>query len=309
MKKPRPKPVQWVRPGLWWLKTHQFFKGGARAIWHREITRRRILGSRAVRTPASAASEIHVLTGKSDWLNSLWALKAFYANAHRQYSLAIHDDGSLKEADFLTLQAHFPDARVITRAQADREMNEFLKNYPNSRHFRATNYLAQKVFDLEFYLRGQNMLLLDSDVLFFDRPLELEIRSDSRSYSLNTLNRNSGFGYAMSSEAILKDFGIHLSGDINSGLGILQKGTLNIEWIEKWLQSEELRRGHPHRVEQTLIAMCCVKSGFEYLPESYNVYNGPTELKYPVRHYYGPVRQLMYAEGLPRIKRTLLTTW
>jgi len=303
----RCKSLAWVRPGLWWLRTRQFFKGGVWAVWHREVTRRQILASRPVHTATFAASEIHVLTGRADWLNMMWALKSFYAYCHGEYALCIHDDGSLQYDHCVTLQAHFPDARIIKREQADCEMRNYLVAYPAAERFRNTNYLAQKVFDFEFYLRCENMLLLDSDVLFFGPPRELEARCKPRSYALNTLNRNSGFGYAMSVNDIRSWFALDLSGDINSGLGVLQKGALNIAWIDEWLKCEELRAGHPHRVEQTLIAMCCVKCGFEFLPAPYDVYNGPTDWDKPVRHYYGPVRPLMYSEGILRLQPDLIT--
>jgi hypothetical protein len=294
----------YLRVGLLWLRLSSFFAGGLGAVYHREVTRNALLKSAPVETSVTGLAELHLLTGGADWINAMWALKSFYRASQEQFPLVVHDDGTLPASARETLGIHFPQARIIGRAQADVEMRKFLSGHPRCWNFRQSNYLAQKVFDLQFYLRSPRMLLFDSDLLFFRRPDALIRRLVDPSYRVNSVNRNWAlYGYALSQESIRKRFGVDVCDAFNSGLGVLQTGVLNVDWIEEWLGDDELQDGHPHRVEQTLIAMCCCKTGCELLPGEYDVYDGPTDFSRPVRHYIRPVRPLMYSEGIPFLMR------
>jgi len=292
------------RLGLLWLRVSSFFAGGLSAVYRREITRKSILQSAPVQTASSGMAELHLLTGASDWLNAMWALKSFYLASQEQFPLVVHDDGTLPDSAFAALAAHFPQAKIIPRVEADVKMREFLSCHPRCWNFRQTNYLAQKVFDLQFYLRSPRILLFDSDLLFFRRPDALIERLSEPSYRLNSVNRNWGlYGYALSQDAMRKRFGVDVCDAFNSGLGVIQSGVLNIDWIEEWLGDDEMRNGHPHRIEQTLIAMCCCRTGCELLPSEYDVYSGPTDFAKPIRHYIRPVRPLMYKEGMRHLRK------
>ncbi len=299
------KPVfPFFRPGLLWLRLSSFFAGGLGAVYHREVTRKSILQSEPVETSATGIAELHVLTGGVDWLNAMWALKSFYHASQEPFPLVVHDDGTLPMPALEALAFHFPQARIIGRGEADVEMRKVLSGHPRCWSFRQSNYLAQKVFDLQFYLRSPRMLLFDSDLLFFRRPDTLIQRLIDPSYQLNSVNRNWAlYGYALPRNAMREKFGINVCDGFNSGLGVVQNGVLNIDWIEEWLGDNEMRSGHPHRIEQTLIAMCCCRTGCELLPREYDVYDGPTDFSRPVRHYIRPVRPLMYSEGIPFLRR------
>ena len=290
------------RVGLLWLHFRSFFAGGLSPVYYREFTRKSILQSTPVETAINGVAELHLLTGAGDWLNAMWALKSFYGVSREPIPLAVHDDGTLPGHAVDALAAHFPQARVIARKQADVEMREFLSGHPRCWSFRQSNYLAQKVFDLQFYLRAPRMLLFDSDLLFFQPPEVLIQRLCDPTYNLNSVNRNWGlYGYALSQDAMQSKFGVEVCDAFNSGLGVIHAGVLNIDWIEEWLGDAEMRNGHPHRIEQTLIAMCCCRAGCELLPSEYDVYAGPTDFSKPVRHYIRPVRPLMYSEGIKRL--------
>lgn len=112
-----------------------------------------------------------MLTSTDDWLNLVWALKSYYRATTRQDALCIHDDGSLPAVAIETLRQHFPNARLIDRVTANAEVLSALIDFPHCAEFRRTNHLAPKVFDFRQYLAADRMLLLDSDVLFFEAPM------------------------------------------------------------------------------------------------------------------------------------------
>lgn len=291
-----------VTPGALLLKLRRRLGHGLRVAYWRDVVRPRVLKTPPVVETTDRTCEIHVLTHAGDWLNLLWCLKSFYFASRRKYSLCIHEDGSLGEDQLAELRHHFPDARVISRAEADRRMHNVLSGKSHASAFRTINPLALKVFDFAGYLESERMLLLDSDILFFEEPSELLHRIEDPGYRRNTLNRDWRCGYTLPPPALERATGVSCPEGINSGLGLLHRGIVDSDQCEDYLASPGVI-GHHHRIEQTLIALSCAQSGFEFLPSEYDVHLGDTPLGTPCRHYTGPVRHLMYREGMERLKR------
>ncbi len=88
----------------------------------------------------------------------------------------------------------------------------------------------------------------------------------------------------------------------NSGLGLIQRDSLRLDWIEEFLGVPGIL-GHFWRIEQTLFALCSSRFGVELLPPEYDVYLARGLGNRPSRHYVGAIRHLMYREGMPRLVR------
>lgn len=272
------------------------FGDGWRVAYCRDVIRPRILDTPPIRT-ADTSCEIHVLTSRGDWINLLWALKSFYRYAGRRYALCIHDDGTLGGEACEAIREAFPDTRLISRPEADDRLEPLLAEFPRSRELRATNTLALKVFDFSAFLKSPRMMIFDSDILFFARPDALleTLESSTR----NTLNKDWRYGYTIGPEVIARlDF--ELPPLINSGLGLIHRNSIRPEWTEEFLELPGML-SHPHQIEQTLIALCCARFGFSMLPSEYDVVTGPIQNAVPCRHYAGPMRPLMYSEGMRRL--------
>ncbi|MCA8987244.1 MAG: hypothetical protein KDA78_06370 [Planctomycetaceae bacterium] len=275
---------------------------GLRAAWYRDVVRSRILKTHPIEADQTDCCEIHVLTSANDWVNLLWALKSFYVNSGRRYGLCIHDDGSLNDEIRDQLRHHFPLARIISRTDSDRVVQEELKEYPRCLEFRKTNHLAPKVFDFRHELQTERMLLLDSDVLFYAEPKELLRRIEDPAYTLNSVNADVGTAYTVSPDVVQRECGFELILRFNSGLGVIHRDSLNLDWIEEFLGLPDVI-GHFWRIEQTLYALCSSRFGVELLPEEYSVFlEGPLNDR-PSRHYVGAIRHLMYAEGIAKLLR------
>lgn len=272
------------------------FGDGLRVAWYRDVVRARILELPPVRTP-DRTCEIHVLTSRGDWLNLLWALHSFYRYGGRAYALCIHDDGSLDAPARGALQRAFPDARLVSRSEADQRVKPLLA--ARSLALRASNTLSLKVFDFRAFLEADRMMILDSDVLFFSRPTAL---MHALEFSTgNALNKDWRDGYTLD-EATLSSLPFPMPALINSGLGLLHRDSLRLEWIEEFLALPGIL-SHPHQIEQTLIALCSARFGFAMLPVEYDVHTGPRRLGAPSRHYAGPMRPLLYGEGMRALVR------
>ena len=284
------------------LKYRQTFGKGVRVAWYRDVVRKRILQSSPIDAADTSCCEIHVLTSADDWLNLIWALKSFYHASGRSYGLCIHDDGSLNDQARSTIQKHFPRARLLERSVSEQAVLAGLDSHPQCHHFRVSNQLAPKVFDFRHFLDAERMLLLDSDVLFFSEPTELLHRIECTDYSLNSVNEDVASAYTVNPEDIKTRFGFELIPRFNSGLGLIHKASLNLDWIEEFLCVPNII-GHIWRIEQTLYALCSSRYGVELLPEPYRVSLTGQRTNEPSRHYVGTIRHLMYVEGIQQLSR------
>ena len=288
-------------PGKIVYSLRRRLKHGLRVAYYRDWVRPRILNTSPESGTSSHVCEIHVLTSADDWLNLVWMLKTFYRFSGRQYALCIHDDGSLPEHAVETLRKHFPHARLIARAEADRVVLASLAGYPRCLEFRRTNTLSLKLFDFLQYLESDRMLLLDSDILFFSKPTELLRRIDDPGYRFNSVNADAATTYTAEPALVAERFGFQLEPLFNSGLGLIHRASLRLDWIEEFLSLPNIL-GHFWRIEQTLFALCSFRYGAELLPAEYRV-QLDGETRYSCKHFVGPIRHHMYGQGIPLLLR------
>jgi hypothetical protein len=291
-----------IRPGRLMLRLRQRFGQGLRVAYYRDVVRPRIQQTAPVRNLTDDSCEIHVLTSSRDWLDLMWALKSFYFFSHRRYRLCIHDDGTLGAEQIDSLASHFPDGRIIERDEADATVLPALASYPRCQEFRRSNHLSPKVFDFAHYLRSDRMMLLDSDVLFFSEPGELLLRIENPNYLMNSVNGDVQSAYTVDAGTVLERTGVSLIERFNSGLGLIHKASLRLEWLEEFLAIPGIR-GHFWRIEQTLYALCSSRHGAELLPPGYDVRVTGGVGSAPCRHYVGAIRHMLYREGLARLCR------
>lgn len=276
------------------------FGHGFYTAWQRDVARWKILDTAPVCGLTEESCEIHVLTCERDWLDLIWSLKSFFAVCERRFSVCIHDDGSVSSRGMAALREHFPDARIVSRAEADEHAEvAFLKDHKRCRDLRRTNVLSLKVFDFAAHLRAPRLLLIDSDILFFRRPSVLLDRISDVRYELNSLNKDWGLGYTVEPASVQQMLDFNFQAPINSGLGLMHRDSYQLEWFERWLALPGMV-GHPHRIEQTLIGLACSRFGHEFLPSEYDVTLDGTRPAEVLKHYTGPIRHLLYREGVRR---------
>ena len=279
------------------LKVRQKYEHGFQVAHYRDTVRPRILNTKPIENTTDRTCEIHVFTCAKDWLNLVWTLKTFYHYSKRHYALCIHDDGTLTDSDYATLKYHFPNARLVERPPADERIFSHLSSHPRCLKFRQSNHLSPKLFDFPAYLESDRMLLLDSDVLFFAEPKILLQRIEDSNYCLNTVNGDVSSSYTVDIAVVKERFGFEVIERFNSGLGLIHKASLNLDWIEEFLTLPDVE-GHFWRIEQTLYALCSCRFGVELLPPEYDVHLEGSINDAPCRHYVGKIRHLMYGEGM-----------
>jgi hypothetical protein len=154
--------------------------------WNQNIVRK-AADRRVLNTPAQITGrdnpdfEIHILLGKKHVGMSLWAIKSFLHWAGKSYSVVLHDDGSLSDENIKTIHQHLVNSTVISRADADVLMAEKLVAFPNAYQYRFSrlgsiaphgkaSVFSLKLLDFSLMSNSSKILVLDSDVLFFNKP-------------------------------------------------------------------------------------------------------------------------------------------
>ena len=268
--------------------------------------RRAILRSPPVECGDATDFEVHILTCHRDLLDALWCLKTFCHFSDTRPAIVIHDDGTLGAGDFETLLQHLPGCRIIRRADADAEIAEFLSAYPHGRRFRLRTdfHCALKLFDAFHFARADKLLLLDSDLLFFRRPVELLQRiAAGRPF----FQRDYQDAYARPRDALEAVFGMAIEPMVNAGLMFLRRRHYsdNIDLIEHYLgmaTAAPVRDVNRH--EQTLHAMLLSKYGAAPLGDGYQLSNRAAITDRTVAHHSvsDGSRAQMQAEGQRRLR-------
>lgn len=251
-------------------------------------------------------TSVHLMCYRDDHLAAIWALKSFYYAAGVSYPLVIHVQGQSTALISDTLRRHFPGAWIMLQAEADQIVEPFLaeRNLANLLSLRKVLPIMQKLTDILVTAKSRRILILDTDVLFFNSPAELIGLGESRPRAL--FQRDYMDGYVLAKERAQAEFGIELQPQINTGIVIISPGLVDLARCERYLGRPDMAWLSGH-TEQTLYALEASRQGLvSYLPRSYHVsFGGRVDCAgLKARHYSGPSRGMFTREGIPYLIRS-----
>jgi hypothetical protein len=284
-----------------WQRTERFIhRNRPRIIYYRELIRPKILFTAPVQDLLDDTCEVHSLVSSRDFLNLFWSLKSFYYSSNSHYRLCIHDDGSLTEWHASKLRKHFPNATIVMRHEADKVVPPLLVNFPRLASFRRNNPFALRLTDYPVFAKSQQILQLDTDVLFFYRPDYLLSQIESPREIRCFANRDIASAYNIDSQTAREALGIEIIPRLNAGLALLQLSIYAPAWLEEFL-SIDCIHSDTWLIEQTLTALSASRAGVDLLPEQYDVDVSNATSTGPCRHYVGQIRHRFYEEGVRRL--------
>ena len=252
---------------------------------------------------AEAPISVHMLVSSRTWHAGVLAAVSFEFFTGRRWQFIIHDDGSVDERARGQIERLLPGVRFVARAEAERRAAEFLSAHPKCLANRSRHNLFLKFFDAVAFAPHERFIVLDSDVLFFDRPQEILDWADSGRGEC-WFNEDTKETYCISRDQIEAALGIPLWSRVNSGLCLMHKPAVSLDLSERLLASFEGNAWHPQFFEQTLFALNA--SAFNQggmLPRKYDINWGYLRCKGSVcRHYVGAFKHdLLYIEGAPTL--------
>jgi hypothetical protein len=210
------------------------------------------------------------------------------------------------------LYRHFPRARIIPQHEASKIVERWLREQHLVRLLEARRQspFMLKLTDIPICSRAQNIIILDSDVLFFKRPHEL-LTAGPTPVSVSLFQRDPASTYNISEAQAQTDLGIALAPQVNTGIALFARESLELGRCEEYLAHPAVRRASGW-IEQTLHALCASDAKrVQYLPASYvlSLRHDLDLADATARHYAGPSRPLLTTEGMPFLmQRSFLET-
>lgn len=164
------------------------------------------------------------------------------------------DDGSLPPNAADQLRRLFPEATVVTAKESLGAVERFLPagEFPALHHARTCSPLMRKLLDLRVGRRGP-ALYLDSDMLFFSRPVALTDWLQCAAGALHMTEARAG-AYVDTTKALAHDLGTPLPDGVNTGIVALDDARIDWTALERAANAlGPARRAHKW-AEQTLTA-------------------------------------------------------
>ena len=233
--------------------------------YYEEVFPLAIHDSRPIPCGDTRGYEVHILTSEQDHTMALWALKSFYHSLGERPKLVVHDDGTMTGETVRVFQRHFPRCTVVRTDPEDR-LRDSLSGLPLCElwRFRCHAPLARKLFDFPSHATEPFIVGIDSDLLFFRKPLEiLECTRASIPFMACDYQDAYEFDAALARSA---DESIALVPRLNSGLFGMHAAAFDFTLVEtllaSWVNASPARRFPYWRpwLEQTLMACLFSKS-------------------------------------------------
>jgi hypothetical protein len=218
----------------------------------------------------SAPLEIHILTGKRFWYQTIFCLWTLARNSNRTMCPVIYDDGTLTSEHCRPIERLFSTARFVSQMETISRLDTYLPSsrFPTLRE-RWQNYPnIRKLTDVHAGQKGWK-LVIDSDLLFFRRPSFVIDWLDQPTKPFHAVDCETSYGY--SRQLMNSLAGTAVADFVNVGLTGLNSSALDWEKLEFWMHVLIEREGTSYYLEQALIAMvvagrdCAIASSVDYV--------------------------------------------
>jgi len=247
------------------------------------------------------------LLGHVDLEMYLVFLKSFLVHTNVKPLVIILDDGTLTNNDINMIKKNSCRIVVISVDESyDYVVNNFVNHELILKYIRL-NVLNRKLIDLFLIkekLHVERILLVDSDVIFFNKP-ELIISFAKGIDNKNRYISDYQNSYICDVEVIKKIFRVQIIKKFNSGLMTLNLNILKKEDVDKYYFLFNTNRNKYNfdyeMMEQTAFAVLLSDTQIFRLPRTY--YIGMKTNKFLTmicRHYVRPTRHL-YINGLEKL--------
>ncbi|PTX91104.1 hypothetical protein [Opitutus sp. ER46] len=290
-----------MRPGrLLYLLRRELNRGPAGA-WAYHVLRRRIWHWRNPQPDAPPADiPVHVVFGAEHVDLLAWMLASWTVQTGRNWHVILHDDGTAPADIAARLRTLGLQATLVSRSGADAHLAPVLAARPLCRAYRAQYPLGLKCFDIPVLETASRLIILDPDVLFFRQPTQVLEWVDRAQEESCWFNEDVAEASNVSAQEAQDTLGVQLWPRVNSGLCLLTRAAMDLDFCECAMRETSLRTGHFWRVEQTLFALAAsrhARGGL--LPVTYEVSLRRHARSDAIsRHYVGAVRERFWAEGV-----------
>ncbi len=251
--------------------------------------------------------KICFLTGRKYWYQTIYCAFSLQQSISAQIPFQIFDDGSLTKFQCAELKRLLPTAEIIEFQEIEALLDRYLPRdkFPSLRQRRLVYPHISKLIDVHVGSSGWK-LVLDSDMLFFEKPVELLDWLRNPAQAIHLIDTESHYGYSL--KLMQELAGAAIPEKINVGVTGLLSENLNWQELEKWCEALLEREGSHYLQEQALIAMLMAKTQALALPAArYRVQPTEEEVQQAqsaLQHYVAESKPWYFRYGWKKIPGT-----
>lgn len=253
-------------------------------------------------------TEIHMLCRKKDADMLAWSLFSFIDQSGICPKVIVHDDGSFDQNAAAKLERKFPELTVLFLKKANELINNRADLSPKFLEYRKYGHkLIYKLTDIFLLSQSGKVMILDSDVLFFDRPQEiLDFINDNIDCDSLISKHNQTYNMKLS-EDYVKKYSIleNNAGCMNSGIILYKKSKIEFGKLLEYFENTQ-RKAEDYFVEMSGWGCLVAQTKFKFLSsDKYQIKNRPNQ-NTVAKHFTNPRRHEFYIYGIDMVKRRVL---
>lgn len=280
--------------------------------WHRYILNKffslQLLARiKPISCPRDDGFEIHTLAPRSGLWMAYWTVRSFLYHSGLCPRIIIHDDGSIDERTAAMFESKLANAKVLYKSEAEKmfyadpNIPDIVKKYRRE----CKNFYIMMFLDHFFLSSTCKVMVLDNDMLFYDRPTEIIefMRGNSGVDAIYAAYSGSNpvdmdEEYQKKYAAILAD-----ASRLNSGLMVFDKSKIDVQRIAEYF--EHVTKPDGPLIEQTGWGMILSQIPHSLFPEERYKLRGGIDSSSVCKHFTKPRRHEMFARGIDEARKRI----
>ncbi len=239
---------------------------------------------------------VYFLTGKNYLYQTLFCINSLDKHSGGLFSYILVDDGSFNKAIIHRILKQLPGAVIITQDMILKNLEKTLPRtqFPVLWRKRREYPHIKKLTDVHTIPGDNWKLVLDSDMLFYEKPTAIMNWLENPGSPLHMVDCAESYGYPTAVMARLANASIPPL--LNVGAIGLDSAAINWRQIEEWITALEETCGKSYYLEQALSAMLIAGKNSVILPAGEYIVNPamPGNENTGVLHHYVDLSKKYY---------------
>lgn len=248
--------------------------------------------------------ELHVLCQKSDVWMLVWSLKSLLFHSKLTPKIVIHNDGSLDQFACYHLKRILGNIRIVSRQEADAAVLPKIPKSSKLYKYRSEGHpLLLDLIDPIIYTESEKIMVLNSDVLFFKTPSEVDnFITNAKSPDALISRQPKPFVMAISPDYVHKhNLTQKDAGYINCGITIFNRNAISLEDSIEFFE-HCLLPTKDYLVEAMGWIALVGKTNFKFLPDDTYHIKGRLNENTIAKHFTSGRRHELYGYGIAQIQ-------
>lgn len=248
---------------------------------------------------------VYFLTGKNYLYQTLFCIQSLNKCGVNNLRFILVDDGTFDSRLIKRIIRQLPGAEIITREIIEDNLQRYLPEhlYPVLHQKRKVYPHIKKLTDIHTIPGYEWKLVLDSDMLFWNRPTEILNWLKNPDCPIHMVDCLESYGYTT---ALMEQLcGSTIPHLLN--VGTIGLNSSNIKWahVNEWVKILEEKEGASYYLEQALTAMLVANTETNVLPPNAYIVSpdnvATDNLKGALHHYVDISKEWYFTQGWKKI--------